>query len=466
MFDFNTPIVKDTHLKAQYICPMTTLLTYDGEWARVTTTDGVVGEIPDDIRFQQFCTGSPVVVNLAEGGTATFSASQIAKVEFGTMVEALPNNSFRSSQFPNLQEINGFHDGFTQLGKSSFRGIVGSNFNYPITGVVRLPGGTLLNDYSFCDVPDFRAKVYFSRSNISFSYEPDTVFSNTDSTAPTYINGISIGGGGATKMATVFPNMNGSYYRNIRWENGADAFHEALVIGYASEIYALGSVFAVPTFTLGTSTYVYTNVEWQVMEYGNAILENGKTQSGAFLMMNRRCSDIDAPFTQTNPEIEGGTSTTYPGSWDENRINYTATTLATSVGGHAVPIKRDFITDTTTSPVTTSSLTATFWPPSVVEVMGVVGEEGAPGHPFAYLEQVIGTPANGNRNIRAPKRLTNESETSEIYTGNWLRDTYNSEEAWAILTNGGVAHVPNTQSVNLGPRVCCFIPDGTAPRDV
>ena len=249
MFDFeNTPITDYTRLKAQWNCDggASGPLTYDGDWARITLTDGTKIECENLTGLSNLAAmNSPQVIN-----GRTVAPAEVKKVEMGTKVTTFPLNNasaFDLSYFTNLEQFSGFHEGITRIYNGLFNNTFGT-YTKELDFTLVLPS-TLTSvgtntTFPFLAANNFVGTVIVNCPMSAFKPPSNLMMAVTDPTAPAYTKGIRIMGAYANEFIAKYPNLNGpTFYRNLYNGNSLEGFKEALENGTASEIFPAGTEF-------------------------------------------------------------------------------------------------------------------------------------------------------------------------------------------------------------------------------
>lgn len=246
MFDFeNTPITEYTKLKAQYSCEPTPVLSYDGDWLRVTLTNGTVLEAQNQTEVNSVLAFMYSDFSTTINGQ-TVQGLDVAKLEFGTKVTSIPDEAMNMQAYPNLKSISGFHEGLQTIGRYCLLGswmpspTMTSTIVFPSTlTAVDTDGGFLHNNNYFCGtlVINCPPEVFYKSDSIW-----SEAFLSNGSWGPFYTEGIKVTGAYAAEFMERFPNRNeDSAYRNLYNGNTLEGLVEAIRGDNASTLYPAGT---------------------------------------------------------------------------------------------------------------------------------------------------------------------------------------------------------------------------------
>lgn len=241
MFDFeNTPITKYTKLKAQYNCGPQPVLTYYGDWARITLTGGATLELSSEAELNTLLASTTSAIVTSQ----TVNVADITRLEFGTKVTTIPTHSVHLDAWSKLKTINGFHEGFKKIGDYCFTPSNGDGWGNLRGNTIVLPSTmTGVGQLFLCACGDGNLTVIvncpatiFSTTNPTYmlgAYEPNN---------PQYVNGIKIRGAYAQDFVAKFPNRSSVPYRNLYAEsNSLSDFKSMLDAGLGEIYYPVGT---------------------------------------------------------------------------------------------------------------------------------------------------------------------------------------------------------------------------------
>lgn len=441
MFDFtNTPITKDTVLQAQWECGKPAL-TYYGDWGRATASDGRTYELTNINDFNTFVTASTP--------TQTFSFTDITpvetvKFEFGTKVTYTPVITFRLEAWPNLAEVNGFHEGLTTINNYCFCTYQAANDTSTvlIKGNIILPS-TLTGQNHLAAGFMYRADRFVGNLVVNtplpgIIQTADTTCSTTNANAPFYTQGVNLYGAYRSLVPIALPNRDTSPYRKLTLApNTIEAFLDGMRAGYAKEFYGPGTGFA---YTINEVAYGFT-----VMSYDTATLPDGSSASGAYCMMseiwggaipwNNSSSITNVLYANSNAHI------TANGSWKDSYIPSELQDAIVAIHVPYLHMGSQYYVD------------AKFFLPSNAELYGNEAYSGDAGKAWQYLVDFGGNADNNAKNTRRIRWMGSAE-------GNYFtRSTYQGTNVYAGTASGVIFGVaPNQSGYGICPAF--FIPFG------
>lgn len=240
-FDFgNTPITSDITLKAAWCCPEheDPYNLWDGEWMKVTLTDGRVVYAPDRstalslVKHNNTSGYVSVIQNFVdESGNNVYVNRQLVKqIDFGTEYTTLDPYIFGFSvtnAFPSLEVVNGNFKNLTQLNIGYFMcgGISGATVGYGkvVTGTFYFgPNITSSGGGStafFCNCDSFQGTLIF---DCPYTHPSGSGFSNAYGYLTTYsesnamYNGIKICGEKADEWLSHLVDQDGAFKRKVK----------------------------------------------------------------------------------------------------------------------------------------------------------------------------------------------------------------------------------------------------------
>lgn len=374
MFNFeNTPITGYTKLLANYKCAAPSLLTYDGDWARITLQDGTVLEVESQAQLNSLLPATSTATVAGE----TINVNQITKIEFGTKVTTIPAEALPIGAWTSLNEFNGFHDGLTSIGASFYNGIGGvANV---VTGTFLFPSSLTSIGSSFMwEIDDFRAN-FIMNANPALIAQTNYVLAVADSTEPSYVNGIQVKGEYANDFITRFPNRNTTPYRNLYNGNTLESFFEALEDGTAQETMPPGTL--IPDLYNGSTAF-----NWRVLHYGPATSSGGEALSGIYLQ------------ALVNVGHAGASVADYGASSLNVGLNALVNNFSESIQSKIVELNVPYYYNGANK-----QAVAKLWLPSTTEIYGVYSNAtGQEGFPFDYFKNASGwtAPSNNATSVR------------------------------------------------------------------
>lgn len=238
MFDFdNTPITQYTKLQAQWFCGGQPALSYYGDWARITLSDGTSLIVQSEAELNALLTS----VTTATVDGAQVNVADITSIEFGTKVVNIPNYAMRLTAWTSLSHVGGFHEGLQTIG-SYFMYDNTHNENKPtISSTIIFPSSITSVAMNFMVYTEnFVGKIII---NCPPRYISDANFMpNYFSTSPSYVEGVAVGGTYASDFLVRFPNVNNAgFYRNFYNSNNLDSFKEAVDSGDIKTLFPVGT---------------------------------------------------------------------------------------------------------------------------------------------------------------------------------------------------------------------------------
>lgn len=353
MFDFdNTPITEYTKLKANYKCEAEPLLTYNGDWARITLTDGSVLEVVDESQLNSLLTSTSTTTVAGQA----VAVANIKSIEFGTKVTAIPTAAVNLDSWSNLENINGFHEGLTTFLVSFTESTSSARFSPLIKSTIVLPS-TLTSasgDIFYCS-QRFAGTVIVNAPASIFPTSSH-IFATQSPTAPIYTEGVKIMGAYAQDFITKFPNLNGTtFYRNFYNGNTIENFLEALEDGSAQETMPPGTV-------IDTIYNDSTPIQLRVVGYGSGKQEDGLSIGGVVLQ--------GLPQSAFPPIAYGG-NVKYPVSTLRTTLLSTVKSgLPTGIQDKMKPVEVPALHTSTSAPDSTSIVYDPIFAFSVLEMMG------------------------------------------------------------------------------------------------
>lgn len=431
MFDFdNTPITHHTKLKAQYFCEPEQLLSYYGDWARITLNDGTVLEVQSESELNSLL---PATSTASVSGQ-TIQVNQIKGIEFGTKVKSIPNGSMNlGAYWTSLVNFSGFHEGLTTVGTNVFGGSTTTTSNAPIADFTIIFPSTITSVAQSIGAYTnrFVGTIIMNNSNptnLGTSY----FFQTSDPNAPSYTTGVKIRGVYADNLISKYPNLNGSsWYRNLYNGNNLTDFFTDLQRGTAQDVFPTGALL-LDLYNKSTSFY------WRIVHYGSATLSDGSTGYGAYL------------WAMVNMGAGSTTSPDYGVASLSTGVEQLFANISDDVKGKVVPIKVPYVYSGVQKTVD-----AHMWLLSVVEVNGVAqASYGAGGYPFDYFSG-NGTvaPTNSALDARKTSAYLNAANVA-------LRSAYNSSNVNYAKADGSIAYATYNSSTITSTKVapCVFVP--------
>lgn len=438
MFDFdNTPITKYTKLKAIYNCGVESLLTYNGDWARVTLIDGTELECQNKAEFDNLMVSSG---SSSVNGVSVL-ASNVKKIEFGTKVTTLGHNSLRTVFFTNLSSINGFHKGLTSIGNYFLFGNNRGTVSPQMDGEIVIPSTvTSIGSYFMNDTNTFVGTITF---NALPTIDSAGFMMSEVPSAPSYKNGVKIMGAYAGDIIAQFPNSNASgAYRNLYNGITLDDFLKAFDKGIAYDVYPAGARIPDSSFN--------TQMEWVVLHYGVATLPDGTQRSGVYLLADRVLSNSQPWDTTTPAPIYGESDLA---SYLSSQVSTITPALQNRIAEIKVPYSTGSGQDYSPQKL---------WALSTLEMCASGGTTLLDDGVMLdyYVDKAKRAGFTGNADLALPARqipLKSNPSTSGMY---WTRARNGNYSAFYVDQSGAVKSVATTNT-GVSAAGAVFVPTST-----
>lgn len=433
MFDFdNTPITKYTKLKAQYNCGPTPVISYTGDWGRITLKNGTVLEVQSEAELNSLLTST----TSATVADTQVQVADITKLEFGSKVTALPDRSVMLDAWSSLRTVSGFAEGLKTIGNYCFTVSNGDGWGGLSGNTIVLPSTvTSVGQLFLCACGDGNLTVIvncpvssFGTTNSNYllsTYQPDN---------PQYVNGVKIGGRYANEFIAKFPNRTSTPYRNLYSGNTLDSLENAAKNGNLAEEFPVGTVI--------DDMYDGLNNPLIVVKQGVVQGSDDNYYRGAYLQRTyvtdlgqKMGAELFYPLSTMNTFLNGA----YLDRCSDNLKNMISEVAVPSLGKSGE----------------LETLYTKWFLPSLTEVYGV-DDRYVEGSYFPYWKQKTGysAPSNSGNEGRVAK-FDSSDGAAGIW---WLRSRYTggSNEYWFVWTSGFISHTTGTDTA-LGVLPCCVI---------